>query len=338
MLTVDFSRNNQRIAHLYRLSQKWYAQTYKIVRKELYDSFSKLAKEGVKNIAGYLAPIPERARKEGFLPNKFPEELTLIQEASKIVVVPSFDKQFEQARIAWEKSEAKEPKVKKKYRRRTAFPSLAVPGTEESIKEAAPAKIRTGIDGSYILEGEEDDVQITIEDPIHNVTATIFKTKQNPANAAQLQQLPKINYTPWVKIWFDDPEKARIEQGYTDPKNPRYKAGEPNWKPIVLHAFPRLVDEYMHAYGTVSKTPSRRERGKEDILVTIPGKMEFPNGNEETGVFAYIIDSVTGDWYHRMFTPESGKNLIADLFAKGYFSPEITGYYDVFFPPLPGKK
>lgn len=337
--TVDFFRNNQRIAHLYRLTQKWYAQIYKIVRKELYDSFGKLAKKGVKNIAGYLTPIPENARKEGVFPNKFPEELILFQEASKTVALPSVDKQFEQARIEWEKTQAQAPKIKKKYRRKkTAFPSISVPGIEEEKEEAAPIKIRTGADGSYIVQGGEDDIQITIEDPIHDAVATIFKTKQTPANAAQLKQLPKINYTPWVKIWFNDPEKARIEQGYTDPKNPKFKAGEPNWKPIVLHAFAQLVDEYIGAYGTVGQTPSRSQRGKNDILVTIPGKMEFPDGSEETGVFTYIIDSATGHWYHRMFTPESGKKLIADLFEKGYFSPEMTGYYNVFFPSLPAKK
>ena len=334
--TVDYLRNNQRIAHLYRIVQKSYAQMYKIVVKELYDSFAQLAKEGVKNIAGYLAPIPEQARKEKIFPNTFPKELTLFQESSKTITVPSVEKQLEQARIEWEKSHAQEPKIKKKYRRKkTTFPSLSI--TQEP-EEIMPAKIRTGIDGSYILEGGENDVQLTIEDPAHDVTATIFKTKQTPANAAQLKQLPKIHYTPWVQMWFDNPENARIAQGFTDPKNPKYKAGEPVWRPIVLHAFPRLVDEYIGVYGTVSKTPSYMQRGKDDILITIPGKMEFPDGKEETGVFTYIIDSATGDWYHRMFTPESGKKLIADLIEKGYFSPQMTGYYQVFFPALPSKK
>ncbi len=69
-------------------------------------------------------------------------------------------------------------------------------------------------------------------------------------------------------------------------------------------------------------------------MITIPGKMEYPDGTEETGVFTYIIDSENGQWYHRMFTPSSHKKMAEDFMQKGFFSPEIKGYYDVYFPPL----
>jgi hypothetical protein len=62
--------------------------------------------------------------------------------------------------------------------------------------------------------------------------------------------------------------------------------------------------------------------------------MIYPDGSSETGVYSYIIDSENGLWYHRMFEPQTGQKMIADLFEKGYFSPKMTGYYDVFFPPL----
>ena len=78
--------------------------------------------------------------------------------------------------------------------------------------------------------------------------------------------------------------------------------------PVVLHAFPQLVDEYIYKYGSVSQTPSRMVKGKKDIMVTIPGKMEYPDGNEETGVFTYIIDSANGQWFHRMLLLLHTKN------------------------------
>ena len=89
--------------------------------------------------------------------------------------------------------------------------------------------------------------------------------------------------------------------------------------PVVLHAFPQLVDEYIYKYGSVSQTPSRMVKGKNDIMVTIPGKMEYPTGKEETGVFTYIIDSANGQWFHRMFTPSSHKKMAADFMEKRIF-------------------
>ena len=113
------------------------------------------------------------------------------------------------------------------------------------------------------------------------------------------------------------------------------------WKPIALHAFSPLIDEYINQWGHITTIKNRRNPAQEDILITIPGKIIYPPGaqpQEEAGIFAYIIDSKNGQWYHRMFTAGTLSELTKNLFEKGYFAPEMTGYYDVFFPPLSAMK
>ncbi len=345
-LAKRFFSNDFNTAQLYRLAQSWYQTLYKIVRKELYDSFVQAARVGKQNLREYLTPIPAQAVKDGALPAKFPETLEPILDPRTFVVVPTLDSELEAAREKWKKHQTAPAKIKKKkIRKRRFYPTVAqmqaeepsIQAKEESI-ESPIVKKRQAPDGSYITEDAEDDLSIAIEDPVHGSTAIIFKTQPTAEERQKLNNLPPIHYTPWVNLWFQDPEKARIDQGYTKPGNPKYKAGEPSWHPIVVHAFAQLVDEYIKRYGRVSTTPSRKEKDKKDILVTIPGKMIFPNNEEVTGVFTYVIDSTSGQWYHRMFTPESGTQLVSDLVKQGYFAPTMQGYYDVYFPPLPGKQ
>ena len=78
-----------------------------------------------------------------------------------------------------------------------------------------------------------------------------------------------------------------ITQGYNDPKNLRYRAGQPAWMPVVLHAFPKLVDEYIYKYGTVSQTPSRMIKGKNDIMVTIPAKLNILMAKKKRSIHLY---------------------------------------------------
>lgn len=342
-LTKDYKRNDANISNLYRSIQSWYQKMYVLVRAELYQVFKQLVEAKEENIKQYILPVAISEQEKKNLPSAFPAELQTIPEPETIISIPSLDVQLEQARVAWEKAHAQAPAPKKKIKRkrRTQFVSFAntPEGTpsEEEPEETAPI-VKKEDDGSYIEQGAEDDLKIIIEDPLHDTTATIFKTKSSPENSAKLKSLPKINYTRWVNEWFENPEKARSDQGYTDPKNPRYRAGEPPWKATALHAFPKLVDDYILKYGRVSKTPSRRIEAKDDIMVTIPGKMDYHDENEETGIFTYIIDPENGQWFHRMFTPSSHKEMAADFMKKGYFAPEIKGYYDVYFPPLSGKK
>ncbi|CAN5204754.1 hypothetical protein BH09DEP1_BH09DEP1_4550 [soil metagenome] len=336
-----FDQTMTALIQLYRIQQNEYQLLYGIVKKELFSKYREAISTGQKIPATILLPVPEELRKQNHIPSKFPDELETIKNPATYLSHANLDAELGKARIEWDMSHATKPKVKKKIRRRKYLPSEPK-GAELNVEEEIEAveaiegvkKIKIGPDGSYIAGGAEDDLKIIIEDPVHDATVTIFKTKSSLENTAKIKALPKINYTHWVNEWFSNPENAILTHGYHDPKNVRYRAGEPEWKPIVLHAFPQLVDEYIYKYSTVSQSPSRKIKGKNDILVTIPGKMEYPNGDEETGIFTYLIDPVDGRWFHRMFTPSSHKKMAADFMEKGFFSPEVAGYYDVYFPPL----
>ena len=223
------------------------------------------------------------------------------------IILPSLDKEIEQAHIGWQKAHPIELEVKK-------------PKKERKKKAKEPKEVTT-------------DKNITIHNEKNKTIETIFKASQ----PFQIKNLPPINYTNWVKQWFEDPNQAIIDQGYTDINSKKYTLPHLYWRPIALHSFSARTDEYLLQWATVTKIPNRKNPNREDWLVTLPGMIEYSNGDKETGVFAYLIDTSNGQWYHRMFEPQTGKKLITDLFKKGYFSPEMEGYYDIFFPPL-GKK
>ena len=316
-ITRDYNNAIRFRGRLYQHTQSWYQTLYKVIRAELANTIGQLIASNpseIKKITAYASNMFEN-----LLPSKsLPKELPTFKKLSETVALPSLD--LEKKRVKAEFEAEQKAKL--------------------LLEQKKPKKIKEADDGSYILNTEDTDLNIIIHNPINNTTEVIFKTDKPFQEAAS--ELPPINYTDWVKSWFTNPQKALETQGYTDPKNiNKYTAEHLRWKPIALHRFSPLVDEYIKQWGTVTFTPSRRTKGKEDILVTIPGKIIYPAGSkpeEETGVFAFIIDSRTGHWYHRMFTAGTVASLIKDLFAKGYFSPEMTGYYDVFFPPLPSKK
>lgn len=331
--TLQLAREITDLTQLYRIHQTEYQLLYTIVKQELFTRYQQSLSSDQKIPVTTLLPLPEESRKQNIIPSKFPDKLETIKNPSTYLILANLDAEVEKARIEWEKNRSLKPKARKKNRRRkkveTEIPESSTTPADDEVK-----KIKVGPDNSYIAQDTEDDLAIVIEDPVNDTTVTIYKAKVAPAHAPNPRSIPNINYTRSVNEWFENPKMARINQGHTDPKNPRYRAGEPEWKPIVLHAFPLLVDDYIFKYGTVSKTPSRITKDKNDIMITIPGKMEYPDGTEETGVFTYIIDSENGQWYHRMFTPSSHKKMAEDFMQKGFFTPEIKGYYDVYFPPL----
>ena len=347
-----------KIANLYSTMQHNYEQLYKIIRQEMRDVITELIKTHqppgditfIKSLVQYNLSLPVTVRQQKIIPEQLPSELQPLKDPKDVIILPSLDEQLQQAAKEMglihpieqsSKIVIKPKKEKRKQHRKKSQPKQITPEIQEESEEetevlSEPKKIvESKIDSSYILEGEETDKNITIHNPKNNTIEVIFKTdKPNQIT----QTLPLINYTQWVQMWFKDPQNAIETQGYTKEGTKKFTPEHMRWKPIALHAFSRLVDTFIKQWGTATIVPSRKNPGQQDLLVTLPGKIIYPDGTEETGVFAYLIDSKNGMWYHRMFEPQTGQKLISDLFEKGYFSPEMKGYYDVFFPELPKKK
>ena len=312
----------QKVAILYGKAHQWYAQLYEIVRKELQSSLTELIRQNPtdKSLMNFIKPLPPLP----FLPKILPHTLSGFKDPSTSLILPSLEKEIAQAREKWA----------------TLHPIQAQLAPEMKIKKIKvkkpkiPKKIKEASDGSYILAKEETAREITIHDPKNKATSIIYK---NAKPFRIKEKLPPVHYTDWVKMWFEDPNQALKNQGYTDINNIKYTLEHMYWKPIALHAFPLLIDNVILEWGTLAAIPSRKTPNQQDLLITIPGMIIYPDGSKETGVFVYLIDSANGQWYHRMFQPQSGGKLISDLFQKGYFSPQMEGYYEVFFPPLTRK-
>ena len=365
--TIDYvmhayMENQKKVITLYTLTHCWYEQLYVIMRKELANAILMAMRKNPtnKSLKDYLSVLLKDTLSPILV---LPEKLSPWQKPENVITLPNITKELEEFRTEWQKTHPLvQPKeeikkiVTKKIKRVRHKKEVSEILTEEAPAQAPdeprttpekiqeepqseitvlPAqKIKEAIDKSYLLANEETDKNITIHDPKNKTIIKLFKT-DNPYSITQ--NLPAKNYTDWVHMWFKSPEQALKVQGYTTINSPKFTAVSQYWHPIAIHAFPLLVDDYILQWGTLAKIPSRRDKTRQDFLVTIPGLMKYPNGKEETGVFAYLIDSHNGQWYHRMFEPQSGTKLIHDLFELGYFSPEMKGYYDVYFPPL-GKK
>jgi hypothetical protein len=300
-------------AYLYSYTHAWYEQLYKIVRAEISNTIRELLtqKKDIRAFTKYSSNLfPD------LYPNKIlPSELPTIPKPH-LYTQDQFDELKAQV-----KKELEEEKIK------------------QEIERKQNTKIKQTADGSsYILEFEDIPTSITIHNQKNNTQEIIFKHESPFEIDKSGKNIFPIKYTDWVNQWFVDPKQAIATQGYNNPASLKFRAGEPEWKPIVLHAFSPLVDDYIKQWGRITTTKNRRNPAQEDILITIPGKMIYPSGTEEAGIFAYIIDSQNGQWYHRMFTPGSLSELTRNLFEKGYFAPQMTGYYDVFFPALAPRK
>lgn len=303
-------------SYLYSHTHKLYQQLYKIVRAEITNTIRELLaqKKDIRAFTKFSNNLFSEISNQKVLP----AELPLIPKP-QLFTLAQYDEL--KAQVA---KELEEEKVKRE------------------IERKRNTKIHQTADGSsYILEFEDTPTSITIHNLKNNTQEIIFKHESPFEIDKSGKNIFPIKYTDWVNQWFINPKEAIATQGYTNPTSPKFRAGEPAWKPIVLHAFSPIVDDYIKQWGRITTIKNRRNPAQEDILITIPGKIIYPAGSqpqEEAGVFAYIIDSVNGQWYHRMFTTGSLSELSKNLFEKGYFAPEMTGYYDVFFPPLAPRK
>lgn len=316
-LTEDFSKAVIRHGLLYKNTYTWYQQLYQIVRNEITTTIKEAlsAKKDIQGIGKYATNFFTTLSPEKILPPELPP----LSPLGNLLSIADFEPEKNRLKLELDQEQKRKEEERKK---------------NTKIKQ-------THDQSSYVLEFQDTPTSITIHNDKNKTQEIIFKHESSFEIDKSAKKIFPIKYTAWVKQWFDSPDAARQEQGYTNPKSPKYRAGEPDWKPKVLHAFSPLVDEYIKQWGRVTTTKNRRHPSQEDILITIPGKIIYPAGSQpaaEAGIFAYIIDSKTGDWYHRMFTPGSISELTKNLFDKGYFAPEMNGYYDVFFPALPGRK
>lgn len=313
----DLVSDYAKTGYLYEYTHQWYEQLYKIIRAEIARTIGQLlTKEPTKNkeIIAYAKNFFLNLVPSNILPLQLPS----FNNPANTIVLPNLDYEKAEAKKAWDEQQ----KIKEEERKRNN-------------------KIKQSVDGSYVLEFEDNPSSITIHNPKNNTQEIIFKHEHPHEIEKSGKKVFPIIYTDWVKQWFSDPQQAIATQGYTDRTSLKFTNEQDRWKPIVLHAFSSLVDDYLKEWGRISTIKNRRNPVQEDILITIPGKIIYPPGSnpqEEAGVFAYIIDSKNGQWYHRMFTTGSLSELTKNLFQKGYFAPEMTGYYDVFFPALPGRK
>ena len=329
----EYLKKEASISKNYSICHHFYEQLYKIIKNELHQNITTLLKstQGVGKPMNFLNLLPIKLiREEGKLnnyPSILPKELAAFQDPQISITLKLTALDIWNSLL--EKEENKKLKETQEHKER----AIQKRKEKEERRKKLPIKIKESVtDKSFMLKDEETENNVTIHDEKNKTKIILYKS--DTSFVIPKDSLPPINYTEWVKEWFKNPDQALTTQGYRNKENKKFTPEHRYWFPIAIHSFALLVDEFIEQWGTQTTIPSRRKPNRKDILVTIPGMMIFPDGTKETGVFSYLIDSDNGQWYHRMFEPQTGTKLIDDLFEKGYFSPEMKGYYDVFFPPL----
>lgn len=341
ILNKDFHKTNQNIVDRYLRMMPLYAKLYEKVYGELKQPLIQKmrASPDDKNIIKNLNVLVNNTESNELLPSRLPNSLRGFQPCTELEKFAKLEKKIEETRLKCEQINTQDQgKVDEIAELRVKIRQKFLNGKRKNKKEEqndddAPHIIAQAEDGSCILEGDDTEKNITILDPKNEATIVIFKTSKSPDPI----QITAIKYTSWVNMWFEDSRNALETQGYTNEQSLKYTSPHLHWRPILLHSFAKLADNFILKYGKITQIPSRRFKGKNDILVTMPGMIIDKNNQKETGVYAYLIDSDNGQWYHRMFEPQSGTKLIQDLFGKGCFCPGMEGFYDVFFPPLATK-
>ncbi|MEX0939783.1 MAG: hypothetical protein WDZ41_00310 [Candidatus Babeliales bacterium] len=325
-------------------------ELYKKIKKELsniiFEYIKKDKIEGQKYKLYLNIPISIETAKKQQLPLELLTEiekqniivqLNNLKEQNAIIETDSSPKneitEIEKEQLTVKKNIAKKRKTKKK--KKYIKQSNNIYDIENTIEQneskneiIAPSNIQIDPQINDDIEQiiEENNEHISINDPNNEIKILIFKTDQ--------QNQPTINatnpnYTHWVKAWFENPQKTLFDQGYSDETSKKYTHPDFRKKTIITHAFSQLVDTCLTDWAKQSTTASRITKNKKDILLTLPGCIYYKNNQWETGLFTYIVDSQTGEWYHRNFVSRSGKELINEYFTKGF--------YEVEFPPLSTK-
>lgn len=144
-----------------------------------------------------------------------------------------------------------------------------------------------------------------------------------------------FEYTPNVLEWYENPEQALINQGYTSQKNKKSRlTNTGNFTPIQLHAFIKVADLYFHQCATC--TSIKNNQNQTILLYAIAGSMSDSNGINRPGLFTWLFDG--NKCFHHFFEQDLEVPLVKQLFDQGYFAPDNSIFYQLAFPPLSSLK
>lgn len=142
---------------------------------------------------------------------------------------------------------------------------------------------------------------VRIYDASNHAELIIYKSRDAQGYPVKLP----LRYTHNIKAWFENPNQALQGQGYLIPGTKKYfLTVVKSYDPILLHAFSREVDQFVPCWGYKSTTLSRKHKGQQDLVLSMPGHIIDKHNKKIRGVFTYFFDALTGMCYHRFFQPK----------------------------------
>jgi hypothetical protein len=306
--TLDLNmhkKNFEELTNAYNTGKKKFNEEYITIKNGLQNDFKKIRNKGE-----HLTLRRQWGREE-FLPEALEPVLGLEKEKSPVLGVEKEPICLVDTR---KRSKRKQKRERRKQEEESSKESSSKEEEECSVQLIKnEIQIKPEEDASFVQE--ETNGHVIIIDPKNSIKIILYKPKKMNQQSFQ----GKLAYTKWIKRWFENPENALEEQGYTDPESPKFTKPEKYDHVIMVHSFGLAVDNFIHL-GLIAQTKNRRNEGQEDILVAIPGVVKHgENGDTEPGLFTYIKDIKNGDLYHRNFVKRSFDDLYNEFIEKGYY-------------------
>jgi hypothetical protein len=167
---------------------------------------------------------------------------------------------------------------------------------------------------------------VTIQDIAHNILLHVYL----PLNTGKRTiERRRIAYTDSIEQWFSNPEAALSAKGIMDPHCPSYNPQYRSGLPIVdrtsverycfIHNFSRLIDELILSRGIRQKKLPATYIKKGSEAVTLPGHIEYPDGEQESCSYCYIFSEIINAMcYHRNIVPQPRIWQTQQLWENGY--------------------
>ncbi len=225
-----------------------------------------------------------------------------------------------------------EPKKKKKQIKShnakvvskvTESPQVETKSSGESIAEKQDAFIQ-----DYIVGQETNARYTTIYDQLNQMKAAAYSF----ANKGHKVTIGKFSYARNVEQWYSNPDQALIDQGYTDPANPKNKYWrESPEKVIKIHRPSKKLQELIVEKG-MQTTVHDKDDGQATCIKMFGHAELDDTGQKTTCMYRWLINPNTKVCFH--YNIEFPKNIIEEILDHGCSAFDNPEFINIVFPKM----
>ncbi len=316
---------------------------YQAEKQNLNELYKQLIESIQKTVKSYKPPIAKKKKKSKQKKrnkkskNPYNSYLKTLEKYSTLYP-QSLDNQNSDEQwlegLTVPKPKPKQQKLKKKLPPKHAInqkpKKISDSETSNNVQTSIPQqqkekKIVYASDGSYTDPEQTTENEIVIVFPETGATYHLYALDNSKFSVKiDLLNLPNKQN---IKDWKKDPQEALEIQGYTQCGHKNYNQSQKHTEIITIHTLPEEIKKYYKTHAQQTTTKSRI-RSENDTQITFCGEIHYQDGStKKTGLYIYLIDPITNEIFHQLFTDENCTKLANTFREHGNFT-------NVFFPSL----